>query len=289
MFFTVIVYFCAFVFAGVFQGLTDDSLLPFLISALNIPTLPAFNLNIFSLAGPAPQPTLPLPNLPVDPLAINATDIYPFLTLEAPVPVHFFAPSSSAWYIVLGGSSVLFATILVAFLFLVFWFIYTTIFEQQQSRHLLQSSPFSKSIVSYNLNDILYPNAQEPAQYILLPPTATQPTSTPVSTSLPTSDSKASDDISTSVASTPDIYDRLFGTSSGEPVFEPITSPANMLQQVNDIIVSNTKGGAVVDCGDGQYPIFAMFDSDEMYYVGTDWLEGYDDEGGGEEWDEDHG
>ncbi|KAI0650563.1 hypothetical protein C8Q79DRAFT_1116163 [Trametes meyenii] len=291
MFFTVIVYFCAFAFAGVFQGLADDTLLPFLASALNIPTLSAFNLNtIFSLAGPAPRPTLPLPDLPIDQPTINTTDIYPFLTLEAPVPVSFFARGSSVWYQFLGRSSGLFATVLAAFLFLVSWYIYTTIFEQKPSQYLLPSSSSNKSTVSYDLNNILYPHTlSEPVQHIILPSTATQTISVPVSTYLPTPESEASDDISISTAPTSDIYEQLFGSSSGEPVFEPITSPTDMVQQLNDIIVSNAKGGAVVDCGDGQYPILAMFDSDEMYYVGADWLEGYDDEGVVEEWNEDHG
>ncbi|KAI0651241.1 hypothetical protein C8Q79DRAFT_1004543 [Trametes meyenii] len=143
MFYTVMVYFCAFAFAGVFQGLADDTLLPFLASALNIPTLSvlniptlsALNLNtIISLASPAPRPTLPLPDLPIDQPTIKTTDIYPFLTLEAPVPVSFFAHGSSVWYKFLGHSFGLFATVLAAFLFLASWYIYTTIFEQKPSQ-----------------------------------------------------------------------------------------------------------------------------------------------------------
>ncbi|KAI0677369.1 hypothetical protein C8Q78DRAFT_1074073 [Trametes maxima] len=290
MFFTVIVYFCAFAFAGVFQGLADDTLLPFLPSALNIPILSAFNFNIvFSLAGPAPRPTLLLPDLPIDLPTINNTHIYPFLTLEAPAPVYFFARGSSDWYKLLENSYGLLATVLAASLFLVTWYVYKTTLEENPYQYLLPSPLYNKSTVSYDLNDILHPNTPEPVQHIILPTPTTQTISTPVSTDLPTLESKASDDISTSAAPTSDIYEQLFGTSSGDPVFEPITSPADMVQQLNDIIVSNATGGVVVDCGDGQYPILEMFDSDETYYVGTEWLERYDDEGVVEEWNEDHG
>ncbi|KAI0665991.1 hypothetical protein C8Q78DRAFT_488276 [Trametes maxima] len=283
MFFIVIVYVCAFAFAGVFQGIADDTLLPFLTSVLNIPTLSMFN-NVFSLAGPAPRPTLSLPDLAI---SINSTDIYPFLPLSVNlddlVPAYSFAYGSSVWYKFLGRSSGLLAIVLAASLLLVSWLIYTTTFAEIMSQHLL---PSNKPTASCDLNDILYPNAQDPAQHIFLPTITSQTISMPVSADSPARDFVASDDVPAPLAPTPDIYDQLFGASSGDQVFEPITNPADMDQQLCDIIVNSTKGGAVVDCGEGYYPILAMFDSDEMH-VGADWLEGYSEEEGG--WNEDHG
>ncbi|KAI0645870.1 hypothetical protein C8Q79DRAFT_926985 [Trametes meyenii] len=284
MFFTVLVYVCAFAFAGVFQGLADDSLLPYLTSVFNIPTLSAFN--ILPLAGLVPRPTLPPPDLatPIN----SVTDVYPLLPLSANFddPVYAILREYYIWYQLLGSSSGFLATVLTASSLLVSWYIYTIIFKEITPQYQHPSSPSNISTTSYNLNDIIYPNDQNPVQHIILPTTATQNISMPVSADSPARDSEAFDE---PLAPAPDIYDHLFGASSGEQIFEPITSPVDMDQQLCDIIVNSTKGGAVVDCGEGKYPIFAAFDSDEMYHVGVDWLEGYDHEGEEEGWYEDHG
>ncbi|CDO69174.1 hypothetical protein BN946_scf185042.g76 [Trametes cinnabarina] len=309
MIFTTVFVYCLCALVAVLQSTSPDStFLASLASALNISTLSAFS-KALHLAGLAPRPTLPSPlvDMSVEPLLdhklINHTTTdYSYLDSALPVDLEdSFSVNLSRDYLRLTatGLIILFGLILLC----------TSHTPYRATKPKNPSLTLAVQVVEADTttltgNVICYPPIQNtlrtvypPADSALLSGFAL---ASPLALVLDPSALCYSDALENSPQdlATPSIYEHLFLTP-GDPLFELITDPLDLDEQLSNIFVANAAGYADIELGDG-FKMFAPFDSDEVHVLDTHaqeaeawqtflWDDDENESEDDEHFDEDHG